>query len=258
MSGDAVLTTRNVTKSFGGLTAVDGVSVGVEQGEITGLIGPNGAGKSTLFNLMSGFYEVDDGSVLFDGEDVTDLRPEERAIRGLVRTFQITRELSGMTVMNNMLLAAQENPGEDVVPLLTRPSEVREYEGEQRDRAEQLLKYLELWELREEYAGNLSGGQRKLLELGRALMSDPEVLLLDEPMAGVNPDLTDHLLERITALRDDQNKTFLVVEHDIQTIMDISDTVIGMHNGQILVTGEPETVQQDEQMIEAYLGGGQV
>jgi branched-chain amino acid transport system ATP-binding protein len=258
MSGNAILETQSVTKSFGGLTAVDSVSVSIERGEITGLIGPNGAGKSTLFNLMSGFYEVDDGTVLFDGEDVTDLRPDERAIRGLVRTFQITRELSGMTVMNNMLLAAQENPGEDVIPLLVRPGDVREYEDEQRDRAEQLLKYLELWELRDEYAGNLSGGQRKLLELGRALMSDPEVLLLDEPMAGVNPDLTDHLLDRITALRDDENKTFLVVEHDIQTIMNISDTVIGMHNGQILVTGDPKTVQQDEQMIEAYLGGGQV
>ncbi len=258
MSGTAILETEDITKSFGGLTAVDSVSVSVEQGQITGLIGPNGAGKSTLFNLMSGFYEADKGTVLLDGEEVTDLRPEQRAIRGLIRTFQITRELSGMTVMNNMLLAAQENPGEKVVPLFTSPGTVRDYENEQRDRAEQLLKYLELWELRKEYAGNISGGQRKLLELGRALMSDPEVLLLDEPMAGVNPDLTDHLLERISALRDEQNKTFLIVEHDIQTIMDISDTVIGMHNGQILVVGEPEEVQQDEQLIEAYLGGGRV
>jgi len=258
MSGGTILETENITKSFGGLTAVDGVSVSVDQGHITGLIGPNGAGKSTLFNLMSGFYEADDGRVLLAGEDVTDLRPEERAKRGLIRTFQITRELSGMTVMNNMLLAAQENPGENVIPLFTSPGDVRDYESQQRDRAEELLKYLELWDLREEYAGNLSGGQRKLLELGRALMSDPEVLLLDEPMAGVNPDLTDHLLERITALRNDQNKTFLVVEHDIQTIMDISDTVIGMHNGRVLVADDPAVVQQDDRMIEAYLGGGQV
>jgi len=258
MSGSAILETEGITKSFGGLTAVDSVSVSVERGQITGLIGPNGAGKSTLFNLMSGFYEADRGTVTLDGENVTDLRPDQRATRGLIRTFQITRELSGMTVMNNMLLAAQENPGENVMPLLTSPGEVRAYENDQRDQAEQLLKYLELWELREEYAGNLSGGQRKLLELGRALMSDPAVLLLDEPMAGVNPDLTDHLLDRITALCENQNKTFLVVEHDIQTIMDISDTVIGMHNGQILVVGDPEEVQQDEQLIEAYLGGGQV
>jgi branched-chain amino acid transport system ATP-binding protein len=255
---EAILETQEITKAFGGLTAVDRVSVTVEAGEITGLIGPNGAGKSTLFNLMSGFYEADDGTVRFDGEDVTDLRPEKRATRGLIRTFQLTRELAGMTVMDNMLLGAQGNPGESVLSLLTDPGSVREFEDAQHDRAEELLRYLELWDLREEYAGNLSGGQRKLLELGRSLMSDPEVLLLDEPMAGVNPDLTDHLLDRITALRDEEGKTFLVVEHDIQTIMDISDTVVGMHNGQVLTVGSPEEVQQDDQLLEAYLGGGPV
>ncbi|MFC7186359.1 ABC transporter ATP-binding protein [Halorubrum yunnanense] len=256
MSDDSpILETESVTKKFGGLVAVDTVSVSIEQGEITGLIGPNGAGKSTLFNLMSGFLEPNNGAVTLKGEDVTELQPDKRAERGLIRTFQITRELSGMTVMNNMLLAAQENPGERILPLLTQPGTVRAYEDEQRERAEELLKYLELWELREEYAGNLSGGQRKLLELGRSLMCDPDVLLLDEPMAGVNPDLTDHLLDRITELRDEENRTFLIVEHDIETIMSISDSVIGMHNGEILVQGEPETVQQDEQLLEAYLGG---
>jgi branched-chain amino acid transport system ATP-binding protein len=253
--GGSILATEGVTKSFGGLVAVNDVSVSIEKGEITGLIGPNGAGKSTLFDLMSGFLDPDDGTVTLKGEDVTGLRPDERAERGLIRTFQITRELSGMTVMNNMLLAAQENPGERIVPLLFRLGNVKEYEGDQRERAEDLLKYLELWELRDEYAGNLSGGQRKLLELGRSLMSDPDVLLLDEPMAGVNPDLTDHLLDRIMELRSEENRTFLIVEHDIETIMSISDTVIGMHNGEILVQGEPETVQQDEEMLEAYLGG---
>ena len=250
-----ILETENVTRSFGGLVAVDNVSVSLRQGEITGLIGPNGAGKSTLFNLVSGFLDPDDGTVMLKGQDVTELRPDERAERGLIRTFQITRELSGMTVMNNMLLAAQDNPGERIVPLLTKLGAAREYENEQRERAEELLKYLELWELRDEYACNLSGGQRKLLELGRSLMSDPDVLLLDEPMAGVNPDLTDHLLDRIMELRDEENRTFLIVEHDIDTIMSISDTVIGMHNGQVLVQGEPEVVQQDEQLLEAYLGG---
>jgi branched-chain amino acid transport system ATP-binding protein len=255
---DTILETESVKKSFGGLTAVDRVPVGIERGEITGLIGPNGAGKSTLFNLMSGFYDVDDGTVVFNGEDVTNLRPDERATRGLIRTFQLTRELSGMTVMENMMLGVQGNPGENVIPLLTNPGTVGEFEDEQFDRAEKLLKYLELWELRDEFAGNISGGQRKLLELGRALMSDPKVLLLDEPMAGVNPDLTDYLLDRITALRDEEGKTFLIVEHDIQTIMNISDTVIGMHNGQILTVGDPEEVQQNDQLLEAYLGGGPV
>jgi len=254
-AGGPILATDDVTRSFGGLVAVDGVSVTIERGEITGLIGPNGAGKSTLFNLMSGFLDPDEGAVRLKGEDVTDLRPDERAERGLIRTFQITRELSGMTVMNNMLLAAQDNPGERILPLLTQLGTVREFEDAQGDRAEELLKYLELWDLRDEYAGNLSGGQRKLLELGRSLMSDPDVLLLDEPMAGVNPDLTDHLLDRIMELRDEENRTFLIVEHDIETIMSISDTVIGMHNGEILVQGSPETVQQDEEMLEAYLGG---
>jgi ABC-type branched-subunit amino acid transport system ATPase component len=257
-SDGAILETQGVTKSFGGLTAVNDVSVEIGEGEITGLIGPNGAGKSTLFNLMSGFYEIDDGRVLFDGQDVTELRPDERAKEGLIRTFQITRELSGMTVMQNMLLGAQDNPGEDVLTTLFKSSDVSQFEQEQRERAEELLDYLELLDLRDEYAGNLSGGQRKLLELGRSLMAEPELLLLDEPMAGVNPDLTDHLLDRIMALREDEGKSFLIVEHDIQAIMNISDTVIGMHNGEILVSGEPEVVQEDEDLLEAYLGGGPV
>lgn len=256
MSGtEAILETEDVTKTFGGLVAVDEVSVSINSGHITGLIGPNGAGKSTLFNLMSGFLKPDHGTIRFKGENVTDFSPDRRAKRGMIRTFQITRELGGMKVMDNMLLAAQNNPGEKVIRTIADWGSVKEYEAQQRERAEELLQYLELWELRDEYAGNLSGGQRKLLELGRALMSDPDVLLLDEPMAGVNPDLTDHLLERILALRNEENKTFLIVEHDIETIMSISDKVIGMHNGQILAVGKPEEVQQDEQMLEAYLGG---
>jgi ABC-type branched-subunit amino acid transport system ATPase component len=258
MSRTPILQAKNVTKTFGGLVAVDDVSVSVESGEVTGLIGPNGAGKSTLFNLMSGFYEVDDGSIQFNGADITDLRPEQRAERGLIRTFQLTRELAGMTVMDNMLLGAQNNPGESVISLLTEPRGVSEFEQTHQQRAEELLKYIELWDLRDEYAGNLSGGQRKLLELGRSLMSDPDLLLLDEPMAGVNPDLTDHLLDRIMSLRNNQEMTFLIVEHDIQTIMSISDTVIGMHNGQILTVGNPDEVQQDEELLEAYLGGGAI
>lgn len=256
MSADgAILSTEDLTKTFGGLVAVDNVSIDIEGGEITGLIGPNGAGKSTLFNLMTGFLTPDSGTVRFNDQDITDRRPPERAKTGLIRTFQITRELSGMTVMNNMLLAAQDNPGERVLPTLVKWGDVKTYENGQRERAEELLEYLDLTPLKEEYAGNLSGGQRKLLELGRALMSDPDVMLLDEPMAGVNPDLTDHLLEQIEALRAEEGKTFLIVEHDIETIMNISDTVIGMHNGEILARGTPSEVRQNEEMIEAYLGG---
>jgi branched-chain amino acid transport system ATP-binding protein len=250
-----LLEADGLRKTFGGIVAVDEVSFAVDRTEIVGVIGPNGAGKSTMFKLLAGFQKPDEGTVVFDGEDITDLAPNERTQRGLVRTFQIAQELTGMRVMDNMLLASQNNPGEKVLAAAVNTGSVRDFEGTAHDRAEELLKFLELWDLREEYAGNLSGGQRKLLELGRALMADPDLLLLDEPMAGVNPDLTDRLLQRIMDLRDERDMTFLVVEHDIDAIMRISDTVIGMHDGTVLSKGTPEEVQSDEQMLEAYLGG---
>jgi len=250
-----LLEANGLRKTFGGIVAVDEVSFEVNRTEIVGVIGPNGAGKSTMFKLLAGFHRPDEGTVVFDGEDVTELAPNERTQRGLVRTFQIAQELTGMRVMENMLLASQNHPGEKVLAAAANTSSVRDFEGDARDRAEELLKFLELWDLRDEYAGNLSGGQRKLLELGRALMADPDLLLLDEPMAGVNPDLTDRLLQRIMELRDERDMTFLVVEHDIEAIMRISDTVIGMHDGKVLSKGTPEEVQSDERMLEAYLGG---
>jgi ABC-type branched-subunit amino acid transport system ATPase component len=250
-----LLEANGLRKTFGGIVAVDDVSFEVNRNEIVGVIGPNGAGKSTMFKLLAGFHKPDEGTVVFDGEDITDLEPNERTQRGLVRTFQIAQELTGMRVMDNMLLASQNNPGEKVLAAAANTSSVRDFEEDARDRAEELLKFLELWDLRDEYAGNLSGGQRKLLELGRALMADPDLLLLDEPMAGVNPDLTDRLLQRIMDLRDERDMTFLVVEHDIEAIMRISDTVVGMHDGTVLSKGTPEEVQSDEQMLEAYLGG---
>jgi len=250
-----LLEARGLRKTFGGIVAVEEATFEVDRNEIVGVIGPNGAGKSTTFKLLTGFHRPDEGTVEFDGEDVTDLTPDERAQRGMVRTFQIAQELTGMQVMENMLLATQNHPGEKVLAAAANTGSVRGSEAEARDRAEELLKFLELWDLREEYAGNLSGGQRKLLELGRALMAEPDLLLLDEPMAGVNPDLTDRLLERIMELRDERDMTFLVVEHDIEAIMRISDTVIGMHDGKVLSKGTPEEVQSDERMLEAYLGG---
>ncbi|WP_137286211.1 ABC transporter ATP-binding protein [Halorussus salinisoli] len=252
---DPVLRAENLRKSFGGLVAVDDVSFAVEESTIVGLIGPNGAGKSTTFNLLSGFHELDDGEVIFEGERVGGLSPHERAQRGMVRTFQITRELTGMRVMANMLLAAQDHPGEKVLSALVNTDSVDSREERARERAEDLLKFLELWELRDEYAGNLSGGQRKLLELGRALMADPDVLLLDEPVAGVNPDLTDRLLARIDDLQSERGMTFVIVEHDMDVIMSISDKVVGMHNGEVLSVGTPEEVKRDDRMLEAYLGG---
>ncbi|RLM53436.1 ABC transporter ATP-binding protein [Halobellus sp. Atlit-31R] len=249
---EPVLRVEDLKKSFGGLLAVDGATFEVEEGSIVGLIGPNGAGKSTTFNLITGFYEADDGRVEFRGENVVDRSPEERAKRGMVRTFQITRELTGMKVDQNMRLGGQDHDGEKVIHALAGTADDREREiGSE---AEAILKQLELWDLRDEYAGNLSGGQRKLLELGRALMADPDLLLLDEPMAGVNPNLTDEIIDMIYELCE-QGLTLLIVEHDVDMIMNISDKVIGMHQGRVLVSGPPSVVQEDDDLLEAYFGG---
>jgi len=253
MSGDPILRVDDLHKEFGGLVAVDDATFEVEQGNVVGLIGPNGAGKSTTFNLITGFYEADHGSVEFRGEEIVDLPPEERAQRGMIRTFQITRELTGMKVEQNMRLGGQDHDGEHVVHALAGTAADRERAIG--SRAETILKKLELWDLRDEYAGNLSGGQRKLLELGRALMAEPDVLLLDEPMAGVNPSLTDEILDMIRELKS-EGITFLIVEHDVDMIMNISDRVIGMHQGSVLTEGPPEVVQKDEELLEAYFGGG--
>ncbi|WP_435348907.1 ABC transporter ATP-binding protein [Haloarchaeobius sp. HRN-SO-5] len=252
MTGDTILAVEDLRKSFGGLVAVDGATFEVERGDVVGLIGPNGAGKSTTFNLITGYYEADAGTVRFRDEDVTDLPPEERATKGMVRTFQITRELTGMKVDQNMRLGGQDHDGERVVHALTGSASDRE--AEIGVRAEELLEELELWDLRDEYAGNLSGGQRKLLELGRVLMTDPDLLLLDEPMAGVNPSLTDDIIEKIHDLSD-RGITFLIVEHDVDMIMNISDKVIGMHQGRVLTSGPPDVVQKDDDLLEAYFGG---
>lgn len=252
MSSEPILRVEGLRKEFGGLVAVDGASFEVQKGTVVGLIGPNGAGKSTTFNLITGFYEADDGSVVLRGEDVVETSPEERATRGMIRTFQITRELTGMKVEQNMRLGGQAHDGEKVFHALTGMAADRE--AEIAERAEEILKKLELWELRDEYAGNLSGGQRKLLELGRALVADPDILLLDEPMAGVNPSLTDEIIDMIHELKA-EGITFLIVEHDVDMIMNISDKVIGMHQGRVLTQGPPETVQNDDELLEAYFGG---
>jgi branched-chain amino acid transport system ATP-binding protein len=253
-AAEPILKVQDLRKEFGGLVAVDDVSFEVRKGDIVGLIGPNGAGKSTTFNLVTGFYELDDGEVRLRGQNVEDLSPEERSKRGMVRTFQITRELTGMKVHENMRLGGQEHDGEKVLHALVESSAAREREAKLESRAEDLLKTLGLWELRDEYAGNLSGGQRKLLELGRALMTDPDILMLDEPMAGVNPRLTEDLLSMIRDLSD-EGMTFLVVEHDVDMIMSLCDKVIGMHNGAVLTAGPPEEVQNDDRLLEAYFGG---
>ena len=250
------LQVENLTKRFGGLTAVDGASFEVEQGSLTGLIGPNGAGKSTTFNCITGVLEPTAGTVRFNGENITGLAPHQIADRGLARTFQIARELGEMTVLENLMLAPMHQRGESlwrsVLPF-TRGSVVEEEEEVLEDVWE-TLDFFDIDHLADEYAGNLSGGQRKLLELARVLLTDPDVLLLDEPFAGVNPSLEERLLEHLHELRE-QGYTFLIVEHDMDLIMDNCERVIVMHQGSVLTEGTPEDVKADERVLEAYLGG---
>ena len=251
------LRVENLEKQFGGITAVDGATFSVEERSLTGLIGPNGAGKSTTFNCITGVHAPDDGKVYFQGEEITGYLPHDVAQRGLVRTFQIARELEEMTVLENMMLAPGDQAGESitrsVVPGLR--SQVVEDERALRDDAWETLEFFEIDHLADEYAGNLSGGQRKLLELARALMTDPDVMLLDEAFAGVNPTLEAKLLDRIHELREQEGLTFLLVEHDMDLIMQNCDHVIVMHQGKVLDEGPPEQIRSNEEVIEAYLGG---
>ncbi|SEH47726.1 amino acid/amide ABC transporter ATP-binding protein 1, HAAT family [Halopenitus malekzadehii] len=253
---DVPLQVRNLRKTFGGIVAVDDVSFAVEAGTITGLIGPNGAGKSTTFDCIAGALEPDSGSVRFNGADVTGFRPDQIATRGLVRTFQIARELPEMTVLENLMLAPTDQVGEQlwrsVMP--GARGSVIDQERELRERVWETLEFFEIDHLARQKAGALSGGQRKLLEMARALMTDPDLLLLDEPLAGVNPTLEEKLLDRIHDLRD-QGYTFLLVEHDMDVIMDHCEHVIVMHQGSLLAEGPPTEIRSNEQVIDAYLGG---
>ncbi|MFC7076489.1 ABC transporter ATP-binding protein [Haloarcula halophila] len=251
-----LLEVDGLRKEFGGVTAVDGASFAVGPGALTGLIGPNGAGKSTTFNCITGAHAPTDGTVRFDGQDITGLPPYAIAQRGLVRTFQIARELSEMTVLENVMLAPPDQAGESalraVVPGLR--DGVRRDETEVVERAWETLEFFEIDHLAHENAGNLSGGQRKLLEMARVLMTEPDMVLLDEPLAGVNPTLEEKLLERIHDLRED-GLTFLLVEHDMDVIMNHCEHIIVMHQGSVLAEGDAETIRNDDRVLDAYLGG---
>jgi len=251
----SVLRIVALSKHFGGVAALSNISLEVGQGEIYGLIGPNGAGKTTLFNLITGFQRADRGSVRFAGEEVLRLPAYAIARRGMVRTFQITKALAAMPVLDNMMLAAPRQPGESFRNLLLRPGAVRAREQEVRGRAIELLEVFDLRDLAGDYAGTLSGGQRKLLELARALMTQPKLLLLDEPMAGINPTLGRRLLDHMQRLRRERGMTFLFVEHDMEVVMGHSDRVIAMAEGRVIAVGEPRRVREDPAVIDAYLGG---
>jgi ABC-type branched-subunit amino acid transport system ATPase component len=252
---DASLVVEDLTKRFGGIDAVDEASFSVERGSLTGLIGPNGAGKSTTFNLVTGVHDPDGGRVTFEGRDITGYRTAEIAEEGLVRTFQIARELEEMTVLENLMLAPRAQSGEKLVNAVAPGlrGRVREEERALREEVWETLELFEIDHLAEEYAGNLSGGQRKLLELARALMVDPSMLLLDEPFAGVNPTLEEKLLDRVHELRE-EGLTFLLVEHDMDLIMEHCEHVIVMHQGRVLAEGAPAEIRSNERVVDAYLG----
>ncbi|MER6947767.1 ABC transporter ATP-binding protein [Nonomuraea sp. NPDC000554] len=249
---DPILVVDNVVRRFGGLTAVEVQHVEIQRGSITALIGPNGAGKTTFFNQLTGFDTADSGQWTFNGRSMSGVPPHKVARLGMVRTFQLTKALSRLSVMENMRLGAQQQKGESFWRALV-PALWREQEDAISERAEELLARFKLDAKRDDFAGSLSGGQRKLLEMARALMVQPELVMLDEPMAGVNPALTQSLLGHVKDLRE-QGMTVLFVEHDMDMVRDISDWVIVMAQGAVIAEGPPDTIMSDPRVIDAYLG----
>ncbi len=254
MDADPILGARDVQKTFGGIHAVDRCTLTVSPRSITGLIGPNGAGKSTLFNIIAGLYRPNAGEIWFNGTRIDGLPPYEIVHLGLTKTWQIPHELRNLTVLENAVLAAKENSGEHLLNLFVRPRAVRRDEKRCRALAREVLALTQLDGLANEHAKSLSGGQKKLLELARALMSDPRLILLDEPVAGVNPTLAGNLMDLIEKLRRD-GKTFFLIEHDMNVVMNRCDRVIVMHQGRKIAEGTPAIVKADATVIESYLGG---
>ncbi|QIG52024.1 ABC transporter ATP-binding protein [Nordella sp. HKS 07] len=251
-----MITLENIVMRFGGLHAVDDVSFAIDKGVITGLIGPNGAGKTTLFNIIAGRLFPTSGRVLLEGEDITHLPPHVRSRKGLARTFQIPHEFGGLTVLENLMVSGDTSQGENAFNAVLRRGLFLREERAVYERARDTLDFLELSPVKNEKAGNLSGGQKKLLELGRTLMREPRLILLDEIGAGINRTLLGKIAEKIKRLNAERGFTFCLIEHDLDYVSRLCSDVIVMAQGSLLTRGTIEEVRQDEDVIEAYFGGG--
>ena len=249
-----MIAVQDVVKHFGGVAAVDGVSMEIKQGTITGLIGPNGAGKSTLFNLIAGNLNPESGSIYLDGEDVTGLKPHVLFSKGLLRTFQIAHEFQSLSVLDNLMMVPSLQVGESLLGAWFKREKVVRQEAEMRGKAEEVISFLNMGHLANELAGNLSGGQKKLLELGRTMMVSPKVVILDEVGAGVNRTLLKEIGDAILSINRERGFTFCMIEHDMDFISRLCDPVVVMAEGKILAQGSAEEIKANEDVIEAYLG----
>lgn len=252
---EIILETRSLSKWFGGVRAVDQCSLAVRRGTITGLIGPNGAGKTTLFNLISGIYHPNEGDILFNGRRIDRVPPHGVFRMGIARTFQVTREVASMSVLENLLLTPLGQRGEAFWYTILKPRAVLHQERKLKGKALEILKWIQLDHLRDEPAGHLSAGQKKLLGLARMMMTSPRLVLLDEPGAGVNPTLLKQIVETIQRMVAEQEVTIFLIEHDMDLVMGICNPIIVMDNGTKLAEGNPEEIRADDKVLTAYLGG---
>lgn len=251
-----MLEVKNINKFFGGIKAVNKASMFVKEGSITGLIGPNGAGKTTLFNTIAGLFEPDGGNIIFNNEDISNLKPHELFSKGILRTFQIAHEFSTLTVLENLMMVPSNQSGEKIIHALFPTKKDKLQEEAIREKAIKVIEFLNLKHLTQELAGNLSGGQKKLLELGRTMMVEAKLVLLDEVGAGVNRTLLNEISDAILRLNKEKNYTFFVIEHDMDLIEKICNPVIVMAEGDVLFKGTFDQVKSNENVIEAYLGKG--
>ena len=255
-SDSNILQVKNLSKSFGGLKAISNCSLKIKKGSITGIIGPNGSGKTTLFNLISGNLKSSQGTVLFNNEDITNIPSYELFSKGVLRTFQIAHEFTNLTVLENLMMVPGGQSGEKLVNALFKPSLVKKEEKNVKEKALKVINFLNLKHLSNELAGNLSGGQKKLLELGRTMMVDAKLVLLDEVGAGVNRTLLKDIGSAILRLNKEQGYTFCMIEHDMEFISRLCDPVIVLSEGSVLFQGTPDQVKKNEKVIDSYLGRG--